>query len=90
MERAAAAPQACAAAISTVVHKVRQKVENGTDLDLSGESSSLNLETLSAYMQGEGRTILDNSLRRFVFAHNLLCAGTRARRLYRPYHHQVV
>ena len=66
MESAAAAPQACAAAISTVVHKMRQKVENGADLDLSDESSSLNLETLSAFMQGEGRTIFDDALRRFA------------------------
>ena len=66
MERAAAAPQACAAAISTVMDKVRQKVENSNDLDLSDESSSINLETLSAFMQGDGRTILDNALRRFA------------------------
>ena len=66
MDSAAAAPQACAAAMSTVVHKMRQKVEKGADLDLSDESSSFNLDTLSAFMQGDGRTIFEDASRRFA------------------------
>ena len=66
MERAAAAPQVCAAAISAVMNKTRQKVDNDAELDISEESSSLNLDTLSAFMQGDGRAIFDNALRRFA------------------------
>ena len=66
MESAAAAPQACAAAISTATDKMRQKTDPGNDFDLSDESSSFNLEQLSASMTGEGRLILNEALRRFA------------------------
>ena len=40
MESAAAAPQACAAAISTAKDKMRQKTDPGNDFDLSDETTS--------------------------------------------------
>ena len=45
---------------------MRQKTDPGNDFDLSDESSSFNLEQLSAFMTGEGRSMLSEALRRFA------------------------